>query len=72
MQTSKNSHILAVADEGGYVSLYNTRLKFPPPSTHQQNAGKLLTKKFFLNSEFCFDVIFLGLLPDQFAIYRKS
>jgi len=39
-QTSKNSHIVAVTDEGGYLSLFNTRVQFPSSSTHLQNAGK--------------------------------
>jgi denticleless len=37
-KTSKNSHIVVVTDEEGYVSLYNTRLNFPS-STYQQNAA---------------------------------
>ncbi|OIT32001.1 PREDICTED: denticleless protein homolog A-like [Nicotiana attenuata] len=58
-KTSKNSHILAVADEGGYVSLYNTRLKFPPSSTHQQNAEKAKMSEWVAHENAIFDVCWI-------------
>lgn len=72
MQTSENSHILAVADEGGYVSLYNTRLKFPPSSTHQQNAGKLLLKNSFLILNFALMLCFLDFYLINLQFTEKS
>ncbi|XP_009765528.1 uncharacterized protein LOC107779387 [Nicotiana tabacum] len=58
-KTSENSHILAVADEGGYVSLYNTRLKFPPSSTHQQNAEKSKMSEWVAHENAIFDVCWI-------------
>lgn len=39
LQTAKNSHILALSDEDGYVSLFDTRRKFSSSSSYQENAG---------------------------------
>lgn len=39
LQTSKNSHIFAVSDEDGYVSLFDSRRKLPSFACHQENAG---------------------------------
>ena len=48
-QTSKNSHIVAVSDEDGYISLYNTRFKLMSSSTYQENAGKINSLNLFQN-----------------------
>ncbi|XP_060192735.1 uncharacterized protein LOC132622194 [Lycium barbarum] len=58
-KTTKNSHILAVADEGGYVSLYNTRLKFPSSSTHRQNAEKAKMSEWVAHDNAIFDVCWI-------------
>jgi hypothetical protein len=39
LQASKNSHILAVSDEDGYVSLFDTRRKFQSSASQRENAG---------------------------------
>ncbi|XP_059451950.1 uncharacterized protein LOC132182663 [Corylus avellana] len=39
-KTSKNSHILAVSDEDGYVSLFDTRRKFQSSASQRENAEK--------------------------------
>ncbi|KAI8533645.1 hypothetical protein RHMOL_Rhmol10G0025600 [Rhododendron molle] len=52
-KTSKNSHILAVTDEDGYISLYNTRLKFASSSTCQENTGKINLYNFAEKSRVC-------------------
>ena len=39
LQTSKNSHIFAVSDEDGYVSLFDSRRKLPSFARHRENAG---------------------------------
>jgi len=38
-QTSKFGHILAVSDEEGYVTLFDTRRKFPVTSNFEENSG---------------------------------
>lgn len=40
LQSSKSSYILVVSDEDGYVSLFDTRRRFPSSSSHQENAGR--------------------------------
>ncbi|XP_031286429.1 denticleless protein homolog [Pistacia vera] len=39
-KTSRNSHIYAVSDEDGYVSLFDSRRKFSSFACHQENAEK--------------------------------
>ncbi|XP_044467001.1 denticleless protein homolog [Mangifera indica] len=39
-KTSRNSHIFAVSDEDGYVSLFDSRRKFSSFACHQENAEK--------------------------------
>ncbi|GFY87221.1 transducin/WD40 repeat-like superfamily protein [Actinidia rufa] len=48
-KTSKKSHIVAVSDEDGYISLYNTRFKFTSSSTYQENAGMINSMNLFQN-----------------------
>lgn len=47
-QTNKNSHILAVSDEDGYVSLFDTHCKLSSSSSHQENAGLVFILGFFI------------------------
>ncbi|XP_009597523.1 uncharacterized protein [Nicotiana tomentosiformis] len=58
-KTSKNSHILAVADEGGYLSLFNTRVRFPSSSTHRQNAEKAKVSEWAAHDNAIFDVCWI-------------
>ncbi|KAL8530799.1 hypothetical protein ACS0TY_007726 [Phlomoides rotata] len=37
-QTNKNAHILALTDELDYITLFNTRKKFPGFSSYRENA----------------------------------
>lgn len=39
LQSSRNCHFLAVSDEDGYVSFYDTRRKLPAFSAFGDNAG---------------------------------
>ena len=39
LQTSKNSHILAVSDEDGYVSLFDSRRRHPSFASYQEKTG---------------------------------
>ncbi|KAM7509171.1 hypothetical protein LguiA_019624 [Lonicera macranthoides] len=58
-KTSKNSHILAVTDEDGYVSLFNTRLNFPSSSTYQQNAEKARVCDWIAHDNAIFDICWI-------------
>ncbi|KAL6548788.1 hypothetical protein OROGR_008554 [Orobanche gracilis] len=40
-KTSKNSHILALTDEGGYITLFDTRKRFMDSYSYQENAKRL-------------------------------
>lgn len=39
MQTTKYSHILALSNEEGFISLFDTSRKFPSPTCYERNAG---------------------------------
>ncbi|KAL3378891.1 hypothetical protein AABB24_004693 [Solanum stoloniferum] len=58
-KTSKNSHIVAVTDEGGYLSLFNTRVQFPSSSTHLQNAEKAKVSEWVAHDNAIFDVCWI-------------
>lgn len=47
MQTLKYSHILALSNEEGFVSLFDTSRKFALPTCYERNAGL-----FWFNFEF--------------------
>ncbi|KAK9272145.1 hypothetical protein L1049_002516 [Liquidambar formosana] len=55
-KTSKNPHILAVSDEDGYVSLYDTRRKFPSFSSYLENAEKARICDWVAHHNSIFDV----------------
>ncbi|XP_059642541.1 uncharacterized protein LOC132284445 [Cornus florida] len=57
--TSKSSHILAVTDEFGYVSLYNTRLEFPSFSSYQENSEKARVCEWVAHDNAIFDVCWI-------------
>ncbi|XP_058188183.1 uncharacterized protein LOC131304807 [Rhododendron vialii] len=58
-KTSKNSHILAVTDEDGYISLYNTRLKFASSSTCQENTEKSRVCQWVAHQNAIFDICWI-------------
>ncbi|KAI5665488.1 hypothetical protein M9H77_15341 [Catharanthus roseus] len=58
-KTAKNSHILAVTDEAGYISLYNTRQKFQSSSTHQENAEKSRMSEWIAHNNAIFDLCWI-------------
>ncbi|PSS30362.1 Denticleless protein [Actinidia chinensis var. chinensis] len=58
-KTSKNSHIVAVSDEDGYISLYNTRFKFTSSSTYQENAEKSRVCEWIAHENAIFDVCWI-------------
>ncbi|KAK4282348.1 hypothetical protein QN277_013735 [Acacia crassicarpa] len=55
-KTAKNSHILALADEDGYVNLFNTRHKFSSSSSYQENADKAKICDWVAHHNAVFDV----------------
>ncbi|PON41578.1 Guanine nucleotide-binding protein, beta subunit [Parasponia andersonii] len=55
-KSSKSSYILAVSDEDGYVSLFDTRRHFPSSSSHQENAEKSRVCEWVAHHNAVFDV----------------
>ncbi|EXC20336.1 Denticleless-like protein [Morus notabilis] len=55
-KSSKSSHILAVSDEDGYVSLFDTRRQFSSSSSHQENAEKARVCEWTSHNNAVFDV----------------
>ncbi|CDP02071.1 unnamed protein product [Coffea canephora] len=58
-KSNENAHILAVTDEAGYISLYNTRLKFPSSSTYQQNTEKSRILEWDAHDNAIFDICWI-------------
>lgn len=58
-KNSKNSHILAVSDEDGYVSLFDTRRKFSSSASHQENAEKARVCDWVAHQNAVFDVCWI-------------
>ncbi|CAL5443218.1 unnamed protein product [Camellia sinensis] len=58
-KTSKNSHIIVVTDEDGYISLFNTRLKFSSSSTFQENSEKARVNEWVAHENAIFDVCWI-------------
>ncbi|KAL8153888.1 hypothetical protein V2J09_011648 [Rumex salicifolius] len=58
-KTIKNSHILAVSDEEGFVSLHNTSHKFSPMVTSQENAEKARVLSWFAHDNAVFDMCWI-------------
>nr|GMC97321.1 denticleless protein homolog A-like [Ipomoea batatas] len=58
-KTSSNCHIVALADEGGYVSLYNTRSKFLSSSTYQENAENAMISEWIAHDSAIFDICWI-------------
>ncbi|CAK7328115.1 unnamed protein product [Dovyalis caffra] len=58
-KTSKNSHIFAVSDEDGHVSLFDTRRKFPSFASHTEIAGKERISDWVAHQNAIFDVCWI-------------
>ncbi|KAL3833130.1 hypothetical protein ACJIZ3_007866 [Penstemon smallii] len=58
-KTNKNAHILALTDEGGYVTLFNTRQKFGDSSSYQENAEKAKVSEWVAHSNAIFDICWI-------------
>ncbi|CAI9111477.1 OLC1v1011705C1 [Oldenlandia corymbosa var. corymbosa] len=58
-KTQKNGHILAVTDEAGYISLYNTRLNFKSSSTYEQNTEKSRILEWVAHDNAIFDICWI-------------
>ncbi|KAJ4834190.1 hypothetical protein Tsubulata_018880 [Turnera subulata] len=55
-KTSKNAHIYAVSDEDGYVSLFDTRWKFPSSACHRETAEKTRISEWVAHKNAIFDI----------------
>ncbi|KAK6256422.1 WD40 repeat - like 10 [Theobroma cacao] len=58
---SKNSHIFAVSDEDGYVSLFDSRKKLSSAGLHQENAEKARISDWVAHQNAIFDVCWIKL-----------
>ncbi|XP_015879303.2 uncharacterized protein LOC107415477 [Ziziphus jujuba] len=58
-KSNKNSHILAVSDEDGYVSLFDTRRQFASSSSHQENAEKARVSEWIAHHNAVFDLCWI-------------
>ncbi|KAH9790899.1 WD REPEATS REGION domain-containing protein [Citrus sinensis] len=59
LQTSKNSHIFAVSDEDGYVSLFDSRRKLPSFACHRENAEKARISDWVAHQNAIFDLCWI-------------
>ncbi|KAI3474915.1 hypothetical protein Pfo_030226 [Paulownia fortunei] len=58
-KTNKNAHIIALTDEGGYVTLFNTRKKFLDFSPYQENAEKAKVSEWIAHENAIFDLCWI-------------
>ncbi|KAK5820441.1 hypothetical protein PVK06_025488 [Gossypium arboreum] len=58
-KASKNSHIFAVSDEAGYVSLFDSRRKLSSAASHQKNAEKARISDWVAHENAIFDVCWI-------------
>ncbi|KAL3813816.1 hypothetical protein ACJIZ3_015084 [Penstemon smallii] len=58
-KTNKNAHILALTDEGGYVTLFNTRHKFQDSSSFQENAEEAKVSGWAAHENAIFDICWI-------------
>ncbi|KAL6960553.1 hypothetical protein U1Q18_038316 [Sarracenia purpurea var. burkii] len=58
-KTGKNLGIVAVTDEEGYISFYNTRSKFPSSSTYREIAEKSKVCEWVAQENAIFDVCWI-------------
>ncbi|KAA0057260.1 denticleless protein-like protein [Cucumis melo var. makuwa] len=58
-KTLNNSHIFALSDEDGYVSLFNTRSRFSLFSSHEENTEKSRVSEWEAHRNAVFDVCWI-------------
>ncbi|PQP96488.1 denticleless protein homolog [Prunus yedoensis var. nudiflora] len=58
-KTCKNSHIVAMSDEDGYLSLFDTRRKFSASASFQENADKTKVCDWVAHQNAVFDVCWI-------------
>ncbi|XP_037495373.1 denticleless protein homolog [Jatropha curcas] len=58
-KTSKTSHILAVSDEDGFVSLFDARKKFPAYASHQEFSDKARISEWVAHQNAIFDICWI-------------
>ncbi|XP_065878395.1 uncharacterized protein [Euphorbia lathyris] len=58
-KTSKCSDILAVSDEDGYVSLFDTRKKFPSQASHKECSDKARISDWVAHQNAIFDICWI-------------
>ncbi|KAJ9152862.1 hypothetical protein P3X46_026374 [Hevea brasiliensis] len=58
-KTSKSSHILAVSDEDGYLSLFDARKKLPSHASHQECSGKSRISEWVAHQNAIFDICWI-------------
>ncbi|GAB4847873.1 hypothetical protein Ancab_026933 [Ancistrocladus abbreviatus] len=58
-KTIRSAHILAVSDEDGYLSLFDTRLKLSSFATSQENAGKSRVSSWVAHQNAIFDICWI-------------
>ncbi|XVF58002.1 hypothetical protein PTKIN_Ptkin07bG0027600 [Pterospermum kingtungense] len=58
-KTSKNSHIFAVSDEDGYVSLFDSRRKLSSALSHQENTEKARISDWVAHQNAIFDLCWI-------------
>ncbi|WCJ21070.1 Transducin/WD40 repeat-like superfamily protein [Euphorbia peplus] len=56
---SSNSHILAVSDEDGYVTLFDIRNKFPSHASHQESSEKARISDWVAHQNAIFDICWI-------------
>eukprot|EP01018_Ginkgo_biloba_P036131 Gb_09523 [translate_table: standard] len=58
-KTNGGSHMLAVSDEEGYMSLFNTRRRLPSSLTCEQNTGDVRTELWRAHNNAIFDICWI-------------
>ncbi|EEF40951.1 denticleless protein homolog [Ricinus communis] len=58
-ETNKNSHILAVSDEDGYLSLFDSRKKFPSYASHQECSDTARISDWVAHQNAIFDICWI-------------
>ncbi|KAG8634993.1 hypothetical protein MANES_17G112600v8 [Manihot esculenta] len=58
-KSSKNSHVLAVSDEDGYLSLFDTRKNFPPYASQQEYSDKSRISDWEAHQNAIFDICWI-------------
>ncbi|XP_050383595.1 uncharacterized protein LOC126800295 [Argentina anserina] len=58
-KTGRNSHIVAMSDEDGYLSLFDTRRKFLASASHQENADRTKVCDWVAHQNAVFDICWI-------------